>query len=798
MSILTVPSAPLTGRDAEVRLTDELLGELALIANLRRRPALYRFRGSVALRQYRAGETIIRQGDRGRSAFYILTASDVLAFFNWQLRSLKPRRPDPEILAAKEAVRQRLEFSAEPLATLRLVSSLRISAVHSDEPVSGALDPLYSTLREGELAGEAACLEGTPQPTTIVAVRDCHLLEMKADFLAAVLDDPVQKARADETYRTHYLRLQLGRLSLFRDLSDREFALISDAIELRTVSPGVLLCDEFERCDGLYLVRSGLVKLVKNVSALLCDDDVHDWTLLQHMLRDAAVGPSPRDAFWRRLSASARSILTKPWRPGGPEPTIRSQVLEALNELIVAVDLANEPELQELADGVLALGPGATARRANRVLFDAVMSPAIRPLGEARGPECVLNYCARGDAFGLSDLLLNRPCSATAIATGHPNALGRIDVAWLPAAAFWQLLREVPRLREPVKQETIRQRRQTERRLATPSWDDKALQFSDEAAELGLIQGQQLMLVDLDRCTRCDECVRACASSRDDGQSRLFLDGPRIGRYLVPTTCRACLDPVCLIGCPVGSIHRGPRQEIRIENWCIGCGLCSESCPYGAIQLHDLGVIPETTSGWRYTPIADASNHEWTKPAFRTARWLEGSTPFILDRTFREGLSESGLSSDARSFAFRYELSLSDPSLVDAASYRMEVQSGGDIRAWINGKELVPAERPRGSRHVYAMAAAVDGLRLGLNVLAINVVLSKDREIGPEPLLQARLDALRSDASNEIPPLLGGRPVTRQAAVCDLCADNRGGPACIHACPHDAVLRVDSRTDLPV
>ena len=35
------------------------------------------------------------------------------------------------------------------------------------------------------------------------------------------------------------------------------------------------------------------------------------------------------------------------------------------------------------------------------------------------------------------------------------------------------------------------------------------------------------MLIDLDRCTRCDECVRACANTHDDGHSRLFLVGPR-------------------------------------------------------------------------------------------------------------------------------------------------------------------------------------------------------------------------------------------------------------------------------
>jgi Fe-S-cluster-containing hydrogenase component 2 len=34
------------------------------------------------------------------------------------------------------------------------------------------------------------------------------------------------------------------------------------------------------------------------------------------------------------------------------------------------------------------------------------------------------------------------------------------------------------------------------------------------------------------------------------------------------------------------------------------------------------------------------------------------------------------------------------------------------------------------------------------------------------------------------------RPVTK-AAKCDLCVEQVTGPACINACPHDALTRVD-------
>ncbi len=111
------------------------------------------------------------------------------------------------------------------------------------------------------------------------------------------------------------------------------------------------------------------------------------------------------------------------------------------------------------------------------------------------------------------------------------------------------------------------------------------VQSQPEVETLGLMQGEELMLIDLDSCTRCNVCVEACIASHDDGRTRLYLDGPRWMNYLVPTTCRSCVDPVCMIGCPVGSMSRGERGEIVIEPWCIGCKLCADQCPYGAIQM---------------------------------------------------------------------------------------------------------------------------------------------------------------------------------------------------------------------
>jgi Fe-S-cluster-containing hydrogenase component 2 len=103
--------------------------------------------------------------------------------------------------------------------------------------------------------------------------------------------------------------------------------------------------------------------------------------------------------------------------------------------------------------------------------------------------------------------------------------------------------------------------------------------------EQELMQGQNLLLLDLDKCTRCDECVKACIATHNDGVTRLVRDGLRFENFLVATSCRACMDPLCMTRCPVGSIRRKDSLDIVIEDWCIGCGNCAIDCPYGNINV---------------------------------------------------------------------------------------------------------------------------------------------------------------------------------------------------------------------
>ena len=100
------------------------------------------------------------------------------------------------------------------------------------------------------------------------------------------------------------------------------------------------------------------------------------------------------------------------------------------------------------------------------------------------------------------------------------------------------------------------------------------------------INATQAMVIDTTRCVGCDDCVRACAATHD-GIPRFERRGPTHANLMVATACMHCADPVCLIDCPTGAIHRdaGSGSIVIDDNTCIGCATCSSACPYDNIHM---------------------------------------------------------------------------------------------------------------------------------------------------------------------------------------------------------------------
>lgn len=125
--------------------------------------------------------------------------------------------------------------------------------------------------------------------------------------------------------------------------------------------------------------------------------------------------------------------------------------------------------------------------------------------------------------------------------------------------------------------------------------DTRTLTATSREIETGVVDGVNLLVMDMAKCIRCGNCSLAC--HKVHGNSRLVRRGIHIERpvkpnsrrtqsVLAPTVCMHCQDPECLTGCPTGAIARFPDGEIDINSaTCIGCSDCATQCPYDAISM---------------------------------------------------------------------------------------------------------------------------------------------------------------------------------------------------------------------
>lgn len=115
--------------------------------------------------------------------------------------------------------------------------------------------------------------------------------------------------------------------------------------------------------------------------------------------------------------------------------------------------------------------------------------------------------------------------------------------------------------------------------------------------------GQQYAFeVDLDRCSGCKACVTACHTLNGLDEHETWRDvGMLVGGSSsnpllqhVTTACHHCVEPACMIGCPVDAYVKDPVTGIvkHLDDQCIGCQYCTLACPYDVPKYHaEKGIV---------------------------------------------------------------------------------------------------------------------------------------------------------------------------------------------------------------
>ncbi|MFG0289815.1 MAG: 4Fe-4S dicluster domain-containing protein [Rhodopirellula sp. JB044] len=509
------------------------------------------------LHRFAPGQVIVREGDYANSAFLVLEGNAELI-----TRPLPPDvlgRREVEKRSGSEALWQFLRPSGvrearrpenvTPDVELhdRPGTEHRASGNESTSPDAGDANvqpTLYlqdfgglvragqtARLVAGELFGEVATMLRGPHGATVVAGENATLLEIRLQGLKMLQRDTAFAERMEEHYRQHWLAIHLKEIPLLRFVPESNLRNVVEHTQLRSFG---------------------------------------------------------------RLQWNADYSKTRKLSP--------------------AEQIESEPVVAQEGHHVTDL-----------IVVRSGFGRVCQNYGSAQRTTA---YLGKGHVFGLEEITLSvTGGSGSPMPLQHSlRAVGFLDTLHIPVECF---AREVlPHIRRselppnaaeamlhrpqgPTKRERRSVARKESRRDDAPSttqqtdtasvsttaktWDDLPSSTGTSFEPTGLLEfivqnrynnGRQAMIIDLHRCTRCDDCVKACASVHD-GNPRFARIGNHHERLQFVEACMHCTDPVCMIGCPTGALHRDESTGLVniSENICIGCGVCAKGCPYDNIEM---------------------------------------------------------------------------------------------------------------------------------------------------------------------------------------------------------------------
>jgi carbon-monoxide dehydrogenase iron sulfur subunit len=101
---------------------------------------------------------------------------------------------------------------------------------------------------------------------------------------------------------------------------------------------------------------------------------------------------------------------------------------------------------------------------------------------------------------------------------------------------------------------------------------------------------EKMILVDYTKCTGCRLCETVCsvmnAGVCNPERARIKIVRWEWEGLQIPTLCQQCDEPACVVVCPVKALSRdGKLGCVKLNSsLCIGCKLCLQVCPFGAVS----------------------------------------------------------------------------------------------------------------------------------------------------------------------------------------------------------------------
>lgn len=589
----------------------------------------------------RRGEVIVREGDYGNSAFFVLRGSVRVILESGKLSQSQ--------LGKAEVARRSLWSAFSQLWTnqreveARADPGMMVSEASEGEEqhvpiILSDIDTVVERhgtelLGEGSLFGEIAALGRTPRTATLFADEDeTELLEIRWQGLRDLRKAFAGfRTRVEELFRERAMRQHLRATAIFDRVGDSPglrariadgdiHGLFRETLGYRAPTESTLSIEVEGRVHELEFVaeipdHGGR----RRVAVLVAEPGLADSEERRQLAQSAYEQLGSQVILIHREGALKRSLwqwlLTERSEVTGPPVAMEcllrergdpSELIERLIRPLCLDAMAQEAVFQ--SHGTFEWGRmGTQPVEEPRIATEGERPDGIIMVrcGFARvtrlvdGEERTVSYLGPGRAYGFEEIVNNWRVKGSAITLQRTlRALGYVDVVLLPTATIERYV--LPTLREdelpPLVDPAPRRGVSPLDVLKDKSGTDRGL--VEFIVDNRFTNGTAAMVIDLDRCTRCDDCVRGCADAHD-GNPRFIRHGQVHDRLMIANACMHCADPVCMIGCPTGAISRESLGgEVVINDpTCIGCSTCANNCPYDNIRM----VETRSPEGEMYT-----------------------------------------------------------------------------------------------------------------------------------------------------------------------------------------------------